>query len=147
MGYNPGMSRANVEIVRRFFDLVGAADIETVTASETALRELAADVAAEDFEWITAEGGKPLRDFDAVLESHREWLEPWEEAHQELEEVLEVGDNVIAVVRLRARAKLSGIEAAMHTHFVFTFRDGKVTRVVEHLERDDALQAAGPPED
>ena len=137
------MSRENVEIVRRFFDLAGPADLESVAAAENALREFAAEFAAGNFEWTTAEGGTPLRDFDAVLQSHREWLEPWEDSHQELEELLEAGDHVVAVVRLRGRAKLSGIEAEMRTHFVFSFHEGKVTRVVEQLERADALAAAG----
>ena len=137
------MPSDNVEIARRFFELVGPADIESVEASEPALRELAAEHTGPDFEWVQAETGTPTREFDAILEGHRQWIEPWEEIHQELEELLDGGDAVMAVVHLRGRAKLSGVEAEMRTYFVFSFRDGKVVRVVEYLEREEALAAAG----
>ena len=137
------MASDNVEITRRFFEMAGAADTEAVAAAEEELRELAAERTTEDFEWINAETGQPLRDFDAILASHHDWIEPWEDVHQELEELVEAGDSVVAVVRLWGRAKQSGLEAEMHTHFVFTFRQGKVARVVEYLDRDEALAAAG----
>ena len=64
----------------------------------------------------------------------------------EAEEIVEVGEQVVAVERHSARG-LKGSEAeGMVGHSfacLFTFREGKVSRVKEYATREDALEAVG----
>jgi ketosteroid isomerase-like protein len=53
------------------------------------------------------------------------------------------GDNLFVAGQPRARAKGSGVDVEMHYFASFRARDGKVTRWIEHLERAEAVEAAG----
>ncbi|MFL5909501.1 MAG: nuclear transport factor 2 family protein [Gaiellaceae bacterium] len=52
-------------------------------------------------------------------------------------------DDVVAVIRISGRAKLSGVEAELTYAALYTFRDGKIARGREYWTRGEALEAAG----
>jgi ketosteroid isomerase-like protein len=58
--------------------------------------------------------------------------------------VLDLGDErVMAMLRVKARARLSGIETELRLAIVYTLRDGKVVQGREYVDRSTALEAAG----
>ena len=73
----------------------------------------------------------------------REFLGAWRRVRHLTPEFIENGDRVFVAARQAGVGKHSGVETADEVFAVWTFRDGKVTRL-EHLrDRDDALRAAG----
>ena len=59
-------------------------------------------------------------------------------------EVLDLGDDrVLAVQRMKGRARLSGIETDIYFAVVYTLRAGKIVRGREYLERAVGPQSRG----
>ena len=59
-------------------------------------------------------------------------------------EVIDAGeDQVVAVLRISGRAKLSGVETDLTFAVVNTIRDGKIARGREYWTKEQALEAAG----
>jgi ketosteroid isomerase-like protein len=61
----------------------------------------------------------------------------------EPEEMHETGDQVVAIVRIRARGKASGASIDTRTGMVSAFRDGKLVRWRHYSDPEEALEAAG----
>jgi ketosteroid isomerase-like protein len=73
----------------------------------------------------------------------RSWLDTWDEYRPEPEEFIESGDQVVALVHLRARGKGSRFQIEEHVADVFTVKDGKIATLRLYVERGKALEAAG----
>jgi ketosteroid isomerase-like protein len=73
----------------------------------------------------------------------RNWLEPFDDWHLEVERYVDAGDKVVAIVRQLGRSKSTGVEVDMRFAQVFTLRDGKQVRVELYADPDEALEAAG----
>ena len=59
-------------------------------------------------------------------------------------ELIDAGeDQVVAVLRVMGRAKLSGVETDLIFATLYTTREGKIARGREYATREDALEAAG----
>ncbi len=129
------MAAENVEIVRRVFDAFNRGDFET-----------ALDLLDEDVEWggppdVPDETG-PYRGHDGVVAGFRNFMKVWERLDVELVEVIDAGDRVVAVNRWHGRSRGHGVDVDLHVSQVLELRDGKVTRVRQFRERDEALAAA-----
>jgi ketosteroid isomerase-like protein len=125
------MSGENVEVVRRLFTAL----------EETELQELLG-LFDPDVEWLATEGS--FHGIEGVVNSYIEWMEPWEEHSVEPEEFVESGDDrVLATIHLTGRGGQSGMEIDQRFFQLYTVRDGKITRMVEYVDRARALQAAG----
>jgi ketosteroid isomerase-like protein len=85
----------------------------------------------------TYEGIEGARQFMA------DWLEAWEDWQLEVEQLLDAGDHVVALVRQRGRSKATGLPVDMRFAQVWTFQDGRQTRMRMYASRDQALEAAG----
>jgi ketosteroid isomerase-like protein len=72
-----------------------------------------------------------------------EWLEPWQEYRQELTDLIDAGDSVIASYACRGWGKESGTEVQMEVTHVYTVRDGKLATLHEYMSKADALEAVG----
>jgi ketosteroid isomerase-like protein len=72
----------------------------------------------------------------------QDWLDTVDEPRQELRELTEVGDCVVADVRFTARIKGTDNEMALDYCGVSLIEDGKITRIKEFREHDDALAYA-----
>ena len=60
-----------------------------------------------------------------------------------MRELIDAGDQVICVLGARGRGRVSGIELEYHPAGVWTFREGKIVRVVWFASREAALDAVG----
>jgi ketosteroid isomerase-like protein len=129
------MSQENVEVVRRSFEAFQRGDYE---AAMDAL-----DPRIE-YDLTHFPDGQVYLGHDGVREAFRIWLGTWNDYRQELDELIDLGnDDVLAVVREFGRGKASGIEVERPTAGVWTLRDGKAIRIRFYPGKAEALEAAG----
>ena len=87
-----------------------------------------------------------LMAFERTGETPTGFLAPDFELHQayEPQRFLEApGGEIVMIVHARARGRASGMEVENDIGWVWTFRDGRATRMVVYEEPDDALAAVG----
>jgi ketosteroid isomerase-like protein len=127
---------ANVEVARRFMELGRERDWSR-------LELLAEDVVYRPIAEIADAGELRGRDgfrryMDSFFES--EWARGL--AIESLS-YREHGSAVVVRVERRGRGRASGLEFHARVFQVLTFRDGRIVRIEDYLERDAALAAAG----
>ena len=71
-----------------------------------------------------------------------EWLNTFGDVHLAIEELVEVNDHVLAVVRGSGWGKASGVEVTNHFCQLWTVSGGVPTRMREFATRDEAVAAA-----
>lgn len=123
---------ANVAFVRRAYELVNAGDLETLLEDFE-----------PGFEWRPDElapGQSTRRTADDVRRAVDDFTGAFADFHTEVEELIEEGDQVIAVVRHVARVGSGDVERR-ETH-LWTFADGRPRSLREFEDRDAALAAA-----
>jgi ketosteroid isomerase-like protein len=130
------MSRENVELLRRGYEHVQRTG------------EILPEAVQSDFVWDTTTFRGAIRPgtyvgVDEANEWLADWLESFEEWSLEVEEIFDAGDQMVAIVRQRGRAKHGGPEVEMRFAQVWAFRDGLAARVEIYADRNDALEAAG----
>jgi len=140
------MSRENVEFVEGLFAGSAGADKQALLA---ALPEIIAQLCDPEVEWVedpSRADAQVHRGHEGVRASFEEWLAGFEDYQFELEEVIDCGDQVLAVATERGRGAASGAEVSSRNHMVLTLRDGKLLRYREFYDERAARQAAGLPE-
>jgi ketosteroid isomerase-like protein len=103
---------------------------------------------ADDIDYRAVEGAPddhgPIHGKDALHAYAQDWLDTFDDFRQEPVEIIDAGeDEVIAVIRITGRAKLSGVETDLTYAGLYKLRDGKIVRGREYWTRDEALEAAG----
>ncbi|MGA6948861.1 MAG: nuclear transport factor 2 family protein [Solirubrobacterales bacterium] len=148
------MSQENVDLVRRLLDMFARRDHEGVF-----------EFYDPDIEWDASnlsgpaggamgdlEGAGAMGDLEGVYRGHegvrtywRRWLEAWQDIEFEVQDVLDGGDEVVALIRnQRQWGRHSRIATEMPPYgLVFTIRDGKVVRWRSYPNQQSALEAAG----
>jgi ketosteroid isomerase-like protein len=124
------MSLENVEIVRRFL----SGDVDA------AMPYTDPDVVWNPIEELPTQGR------EAVRAAIADWRAEWADYRVMPEEFVDIGDSVVATVRLRGRGRGSGIEIDARFYDVYTLRDGKIVRMDQFTERSEALEAVGSAE-
>ena len=129
------MSDENVEIVRRAVEAANHGDWDGV------LRDAAPDIVLDNSrargEWRGVQIG-----LDQVKRTMEGFDGTWESTRYDLDEVIEIDEQVIEC-RTATMQGRGGIEVTATTHWVWTFRGGKVIRIVYFENRAEALEAAG----
>ena len=102
----------------------------------------------DDIDYRAVEGAPddhgPIRGKDALLAYVQDWQDTFDDFVSEPVELIDAGeDNVVAVIRISGRAKLSGVETDLTYAALYTLRDGKVVRGREYWTQEEALEAAG----
>jgi ketosteroid isomerase-like protein len=134
------MSQENVEIVRRLNEIMDREGVARVF--DTAIAEGLFD---EDLEWVEDPSGPDAGTFTGVSAVQSLVANRLEAFHieQQTDRLIDAGDDVVALVRWRARGRASGAEAEMRLAMVNSLRAGKVVRVRFFLDQADALKAVG----
>jgi ketosteroid isomerase-like protein len=131
------MSQDNVEVVRSIYAAWERGDF---TSAEWAHPEI---------EYVEADGPAPggSTGLAGMAETFRDWLSTWQEWRVEAEEYRELdGERVLVLFHFSARGKTSGLELGQigtKGASLFHLRDGQVTRLVQYLDRERGLEAAG----
>jgi ketosteroid isomerase-like protein/RimJ/RimL family protein N-acetyltransferase len=100
----------------------------------------------EDAEYHTAPNDPDSaahRGIDAIGRLFASWREAYPDLRVEVREARATRDQVFAWVRFVGRGAASGIPMHMELAHVCTMREGKTARLVECLDRAEALQAVG----
>ena len=72
-----------------------------------------------------------------------DWLEPWVSYSVQVDEMLEMEDSVVVLVRDRARRAGTGVDVDLISGSVWTFRDGRIARVEFYANREELREATG----
>ena len=132
------MSEENVETFKRGVDALNRRDVEAL------LPELDPEV-----EWHSAiligmagkgtvhRGHEGIRDFFGDLEGTLSLFQA------EYSEIRDLGDQIVALGRIRTRGAASGAEFESPLASVVDLRNGKALRVRTFLDHQEALEAAG----
>ena len=130
------MSQENVELVREGFARWNEGDHQFIFGS-----------AASDVELYSRFGslnGEPYRGHQGV----REWLADIEQSFDRfelwLDEIRDLGDDVLALGGIDARARGSGLDIQEPMGWVLEFRGGRLTRMRFYVPPAEALEAVGP---
>jgi ketosteroid isomerase-like protein len=134
------MSRENVEVVRRVYEAVARRDREAVLTLYGPDVEM--DFSRSPF--VSVFNRSVYRGHAGIRSLFRERQDDaWRDIVDELNEVIDAGEQVISVVMTRGRGRTSGAEVARTHAAVWTIRDGKVVRVEWFPTREEALEAVG----
>jgi ketosteroid isomerase-like protein len=87
--------------------------------------------------------GSVYRGLGGFLEFWTDWLEPWDSFSIETERFVDAGDKVVQLARQVGWTQGDGVRIQSQGAAVMTFRDGVLTRIEFHLDRDRAMKAAG----
>lgn len=120
-----------IERIKQVYDDFARGDIEAVLAAFD-----------RNIEWIEPDGYFPgargvHRGVDAVREIFSVYPEHWEEFSVEMDEYIDAGDQVVALGRSHFRAKHTGEGGSSRLCNVWTFKEGKATRLAVY--NDTAL--------
>ena len=129
------MSQENVELVREGFARWNKGD-----------HGFFFNLAAPDVELFSRFGslsGEPYRGHEGI----REWLVDIEQSFERfdlwLDDVRDLGDDVLATGGISMRARGSGLDMKQPMGWVFDFRDGRVARMRFYASPAEALEAVG----
>jgi ketosteroid isomerase-like protein len=127
------MSEENVEVVRKAiaYEYYGVGD-----------RAEAEEIFDPQFVLNPIDEG-PSHGLDQVRYDWERWSSAFEELRVTFEEIIDAGDQVVVVAHHEGRGQKSGIEVDTRFFEVYTLREGKVSRVDEYAEREEALEAVG----
>jgi ketosteroid isomerase-like protein len=131
------MSQENVEIVRTIYEAVAARD-----------DAVPFDLYAEDIVWIPSRSravGVELIYYghEGVRHFWRDGLSAFGEIRLKLEDVVDAGHQVLAVVREQEVGRASGVPVEAIHFAVWTLADGKVTQMQIFDDRRQASNAVG----
>jgi ketosteroid isomerase-like protein len=130
------MSEENVEIVRRAWEAYKRRDNEAALALYDP--EIEIDLRGE-----ARVGTGVYYGLEGVQAFFRDWVSTFGDVRSEVEEWIDAGDQVIAMVRSYGRGKRSGVPVDMLEAHLWTVRDGRLRRLRTLATKADALKAAG----
>ncbi len=79
---------------------------------------------------------------DGANRFNAEWADAWDDWEVELEDCLDFGERVVAIVNQRGRSKVTGIPVDMHFAQVWSLRDGLAFRMKMYASVEEALEDA-----
>jgi ketosteroid isomerase-like protein len=132
------VSQENVEVARRSFEAFARGDFET-----------AFEAHAADTEWQTAPDEPDSQTYRGIEGMHtlvaalgELWIDRFD-GQQQFEELIDLGDWVVAPWTARLRGRTSGAEVLANETYAALLRGGKIVRVEEHRTKEEALEAVG----
>jgi ketosteroid isomerase-like protein len=135
------MSRENVEIVRKLFAAFRSVEVGNFERRLDEVRE----IFDPEVEWVAAPqsllASEEYRGYDGVRRFWTQFLSAWEEYGVQVDELIDAGDQVVAVMRLSGRTNELEVDEARSS--LLTLRDGRIVRIEPFASKDGALEAAG----
>jgi len=133
------MSEENVELVRRTYE--AAYEAGSQTDYDAVVSYFHPEI---EFHAYPRSPGVGVYHGKQALQEYLEnaW-ERYERGRIEVEELLDAGDQVVAVITLHAVPKRGQNEITVQIVEVFTIRDGLLAERRSYSTRDEALEAAG----
>lgn len=130
------MSQEDVEIVRLGFEAANRRDIDSFVAYLDPGFEFRSAI-------VSGAEGKVYRGHEGARRWVADAAETFVQVTFEVAELRDLGDRVLALGRIRARGRGSGLELDTPCGWLCCLRNGKVVSAEGFLSREDALAAAG----
>jgi ketosteroid isomerase-like protein len=140
------MSRENVELIRALIpppesDLAALFRDDELFEQTASALEAFIDPEVESLaNWM---GGTRYVGVEGFRSLWLDWLEPWTSYHTAVEELIDAGDQVLALIRDHGQRADTDAEIELTASSVWEIRGGKIVRVAFYTDRDDAFEAAG----
>lgn len=128
------MSDEHVETVRSAFEAGVRDRMNDVVALLDAEVELRGAVGG-------LEEGDVVRGRDAVALELVPDRTVWAERRYEVQEIVEAGDRVVALVHEHRRGRASGVEIGADMAFIYSFNGRKISRIEPYMNQSEALAA------
>ena len=128
------MSQENVKVVREAWEASERHESEAIFALYDADVEIQGPFGLDD---------RVFRGLTGVQEFWRDWLASWGEFESDVEEWVDAGDDVIAVMHVWGQGKRSGVPVETRQSHVWTVRRGKLWRLRVYHTKDEALKVVG----
>jgi ketosteroid isomerase-like protein len=130
------VASGNTELIKRGYEAWNRGEVEGV------LSFLDPQIEWRGYTHIPESG--TLEGRDEVKAWLERFLDAWEQLEIEVTELIDAGDQVVALVRFRGTGKGSGVpvEGGTDAH-VWTIRDGRIVAVTLHQGTQEALEAIG----
>jgi ketosteroid isomerase-like protein len=127
----------NLELARQGMDAWNRRDVDAML-----------EMSSPDLEFLPAiavgvEGGGSIRGEEDFRRFFAGLTETWETFVIEAAELRDLGDHVLAVGRVRAKGRASGVELDEPIAAVIWLRDGRLQRMHTFLDHEAAVAAAG----
>jgi ketosteroid isomerase-like protein len=130
------MSQETANVVRRALDAYNPRDLTVYDELYT-----------PGYEWFPAlmgaVDGASFVGREGVARYYEVVDDTWEEFSVAGEEFRDLGDSVLARIRVEGRGKGSGVPVAGRQTLLCDFHDGKISRVRSYLDHGEALRDAG----
>jgi ketosteroid isomerase-like protein len=129
------MDQAHVDRIRSFYEALHREDVDSAVGlcdPEISIW-LNPDVVAQ----------LPPRGYKEVASYLHGWFDSWDAYVPRPQEFVDAGDQVVVMVKLRARGKGSRFEIEEDVADVFTLEDGNIVQLRMYVDRDVALDSAG----
>lgn len=134
------MSRENIEVVGRLFAAFQSVDVGNFERRFDEVRE----IFDPEVEWVAAPhsllASEEYRGYDGVCRFWTQFLSAWDEYGVEVEELIDAGDQVVAVMRLSGRTNELEVDEARSS--LLTLHDGRIVRIEPLRARTPPLEAA-----
>ena len=131
------MSHENVEIVRAQYASFGQ------VADSGEVHSWVLSYFDPNCEYRPVEEVNAVCGHQALVEWTERWFEAWSSYSEQVEEIIDGGEIVVAAISINGRGRTSGVEIRQRFFHVFEMREGRILRWREYLDRDSALEAAG----
>lgn len=129
------MARENVERIERAFEALWRGDLET------ALADL--DPSFEVVDHVAPEADPVIRGPQAMVENLSHVSDAFDELRWELLEVVDLGDRVLARVRMTGKGKHSALAVEEEVGHVYAIENGRAVRLDIFRTWDEARAASG----
>jgi len=142
------MSQENVDLITGL-QLGPDVDVATLMRDDATWEAMVGAIAPlmhPDFECIAVtkiEGEQRYRGLAGLRTLWLDWLEPWESYRTVIDDVIDVGDDVVVVVRDFGRRAGVSTEIGLQGATIWTVIDKKVSRAQFFASREQALEAVG----
>jgi hypothetical protein len=129
------MSRENVETVRRMYDAYARADFEqTLSYLDPGI----------DFAQPAQEpGAGTYHGHQGVIQAMTKWTGAWDDYRIDVEELIDLGEHVLARTVHHGRGRGSGIEVEQRIFQLWTLGNDMIVRARMYYDEAEALEAAG----
>jgi ketosteroid isomerase-like protein len=143
------MSQENVEIVRRNLEAAAVDGMRVDGLDDQAIDRVVqlCHPEVEFREDPKFPDGSVYQGRNALRAYFKRFSSEFDRFWWEAEDILDAdNDQVLILVRVRGRGKVSGAEFDIRGGWLFTVREGSAVRVDAYLDRREAFEAAGLPE-
>ena len=139
------MSRENVELAKALLP-EPETDIVPLFRDDTGfarVSEVLSPLITDDFESVMVWPAvtRTYAGLDGFRKNWLDWLEPWATYRSTSEELIDVGEHVVVLLRNHGRREDMETEVELIGATILTFREGKLARWGDYAERAAAFEA------